>query len=1065
MVKIKLSEPINPRYVYIDPTTNTVHLLVPITSGVGIGLDNTCKTVLALQEFFGKRADSAAREHSARHELIRYKKALEDDIAVLEDSGDKRAKQDRLAQIDTYITLLARIEVHPSLNGLSGGYPTYPRAVKTLLTAPQSNIYGMRLRPTTQDPVLNVENPVFTMNRAKTSDSFYHALFAVYPTITKVTSNTQEDKLKNEVVHLIPEQTWPVKVSAILPTVVAVLSTTYKRMFGKDIDFSINSDTLELLGYEPQEDITDAQALGLLVGGIINAKKTDNFFPPESHFNTVTIPINTEKLSIMTQFLLAEINFYARAQGMTITDFGQVVDNTPPLARALAAVVKSAIEKGLNVETAVCEFINTNGRNFGINRALSETDRVQITQNFTQHFATIATSDHFDEFMILEPNKKGGFFTHQGSLCFDFSTLMQTADFRSFTPASTLARARDGISSIPTVVPGRVSGSEGTIEVDEEVLKAAIIAGVTSNDYTEVRRHLLSTLEDSRKVFEWLGRAFFAQFDTNRQAQELFIQVRRAIPDAAISNSYNRIVRGQEAQLLLTPELARALYVAAVSQIGIPEEMTHQHTTLSSINALLTHIGIPHNVTVTAGYNGNFVIDTTRANITTLQNLITPYTRAFHLTPAMAKSIYKQVNERYGENSPQYLAMMALDNRTLPPQKILKALALLDILIPPSNCSYPAAGRGTNGYVIQHLEEDHLRQIQEIHELQANRFKLTPEIAHALYLQVQRIAPNWYERVSLLSNEERPDKLEAVLTLLRLEYTRIEFNDRNGYYVYLSEQDQARIKSIAGMPLTAEERRLTAGYRPVVVIPDEKSHRGFLFNQIMQRARRATPSRPQPSNPTGVQILAVNAFRPGPIPAGINPVAVQLSCPASILRSFQDLLRGSRVLGTHFHNPYTQRLEQFPTDANELTARHLQILARNEAVNTTGIMRVRLYQGLLDDNQIAAIRSLVKATTIGGIVYATHTGGYPAGSERIAFPTPQKTILIDQAGFQWQGDLRNTGGLFFYPFSPTHFNLPERYTEWQNMTYQAMYGTPRPTVPRGNMLAVEWGGGFLVNLI
>ena len=49
-VTLALTEPKFGRYIYLDPKTNRIHLLLPIVSGPeGIGLDNTCKAVYAVQ--------------------------------------------------------------------------------------------------------------------------------------------------------------------------------------------------------------------------------------------------------------------------------------------------------------------------------------------------------------------------------------------------------------------------------------------------------------------------------------------------------------------------------------------------------------------------------------------------------------------------------------------------------------------------------------------------------------------------------------------------------------------------------------------------------------------------------------------------------------------------------------------------------------------------------------------------------------------------------------------------------------------------------------------------------
>ena len=41
---IPLTEPTAPRYIYINPLTNRVHLMLPVVSGTGIGLDNPKKS-------------------------------------------------------------------------------------------------------------------------------------------------------------------------------------------------------------------------------------------------------------------------------------------------------------------------------------------------------------------------------------------------------------------------------------------------------------------------------------------------------------------------------------------------------------------------------------------------------------------------------------------------------------------------------------------------------------------------------------------------------------------------------------------------------------------------------------------------------------------------------------------------------------------------------------------------------------------------------------------------------------------------------------------------------------
>lgn len=197
---------------------------------------------------------------------------------------------------------------------------------------------------------------------------------------------------------------------------------------------------------------------------------------------------------------------------------------------------------------------------------------------------------------------------------------------------------------------------------------------------------------------------------------------------------------------------------------------------------------------------------------------------------------------------------------------------------------------------------------------------------------------------------------------------------------------------------------------------------------------------------------------------------VQLNCPNHILSEFRIIMAESKLPGTEFINPHTKKTEKFPSDPNEFTAMHLQIIARNESKNTTGVMNTHLYkdeqgQEQLTSDQIARVRCLVKGTTIAGVTLATAQGGYPVGqSTREVFKEPQKMIVVDQSGLQWQGDLRNTGGMFFYPDDTKDVPPPKGCASWQEYAsfqkdmFKAMYGKDRPQVPSDNTMDVTWEG-------
>ena len=181
---------------------------------------------------------------------------------------------------------------------------------------------------------------------------------------------------------------------------------------------------------------------------------------------------------------------------------------------------------------------------------------------------------------------------------------------------------------------------------------------------------------------------------------------------------------------------------------------------------------------------------------------------------------------------------------------------------------------------------------------------------------------------------------------------------------------------------------------------------------------------------------------------------IELFYPSSVLDSFREIVRQSNLCDQKYNNPYTGEEEQFPSNHNEFTARHLQLLARNERSNVSGQINFQLYGNLLSEDHITRIRCLVKGTVIVGKVTATHMKGFRIPLE--AFSHPEEVIIIDQAGLQWQGDLRNTGGMFFYPSASESAQLPADYNVWQNDMYLHMYGKERPAVA-GVGMDVEWG--------
>lgn len=104
-MKFPLTEPYNPHYIYINPATNTVHILMPVVGGNRVSTDNTCESLVSLREFFGLSV--ASGKCAIFDELNSYAIALEFDLSLLDKtSALYQQKYARLSQIKRYQSIL-----------------------------------------------------------------------------------------------------------------------------------------------------------------------------------------------------------------------------------------------------------------------------------------------------------------------------------------------------------------------------------------------------------------------------------------------------------------------------------------------------------------------------------------------------------------------------------------------------------------------------------------------------------------------------------------------------------------------------------------------------------------------------------------------------------------------------------------------------------------------------------------------------------------------------------------------------------------------------------------------
>ncbi|MDP1603722.1 MAG: hypothetical protein Q8M03_10705 [Legionella sp.] len=465
-MKFPLTEPTNPRYIYINPKTNQVHVLMPIVSGTKIGLDNTCKSVFALQEFFGKTFD--IHQQAVLDELTAYKKALEFDIGLMDDKAITTQKEERLLQINQYITAVDAVLKSDVLNPLKLAFPEYPFAVQEIMKTENTNLHSIVLRPTEKDSFLRFVNPVFSVERDGRS-VLYDTLSQAYQRVTSLKS--AKTRLCASVLAS------PAGQRNDFAGLQQVLTDESTKQLGAPVDFThTNVNTLVtkalidgILGSDEAKPATAEEYIDILLSTC--APELFNALA-ESPFYTRN---NAEELSIITQFFLASVNIHCYTNAISTINFGKVLDSSESLSEEVAAIVLSIYKDG-GIEDALLDFINEHTQDFGLKSALTPVDRAQIKSQFTQNYSEIKKSPHFDEFILLDESKKGPFVSHQGSICLDFAEFSQTAIpalaadyFESIRTAFNALKKEDITPTNPSVhVSIELSGAELLAAIKDE---------------------------------------------------------------------------------------------------------------------------------------------------------------------------------------------------------------------------------------------------------------------------------------------------------------------------------------------------------------------------------------------------------------------------------------------------------------------------------------------------------------------------------------------------------------------------------------------------------------------
>ena len=456
-VSIPFREPASGRYIYVNTATNKVHLLVPFVGGAEISTDNTCAAMQSFKYFF-QRGDALSK-------LETYKEALIFDIALLEATDQRRVdKEERLAQIDTYIKEVLAMK------------DSSEETMMAVFDKP-SNLYGIQLRPLVQDKFSRNVNPIFSVNRENDQtgnpiSALYNAMQRIFPG-TKVAATDPKSRLTTAVLNAIP-------VSASFSDIQQALAEQSLTLFGVSLNFTEYPDgtpaTQEAIDSAllstGANDVSRNDYIEALLGACI---RDISITLPTQPFYRIQAVQKTEHLSILTQFFLAHVNMYCKANGISNKNFGVILDGSTALSDNLVSQISAALTGGEDVERTICTFCNDNANQFHLSRIISEEDLTAIRETFERNYRAIAESPHMDDFMLLDKQASGEtakFVIHQGSISINLAELTDLIAVSS--NPEYFASIRADFATHPAEIPNNNQLEAGEAEVSVETLIARL---------------------------------------------------------------------------------------------------------------------------------------------------------------------------------------------------------------------------------------------------------------------------------------------------------------------------------------------------------------------------------------------------------------------------------------------------------------------------------------------------------------------------------------------------------------------------------------------------------------
>ncbi len=159
-------------------------------------------------------------------------------------------------------------------------------------------------------------------------------------------------------------------------------------------------------------------------------------------------------------------------------------------------------------EACLVQWINAHSSPLGLNTLLSPEDLKAIKKDFAKRYVQIKDAPHFDEFFLLDRQKKGSFVVHQGSICASFSDFAASQIFNlPQEHASMLEKWCNDFKTLAGVeIPHQNPWVSASIELDlsamdDNALQTLYDQITTYKDFA-VKKALLEQLVEERPDFK-----------------------------------------------------------------------------------------------------------------------------------------------------------------------------------------------------------------------------------------------------------------------------------------------------------------------------------------------------------------------------------------------------------------------------------------------------------------------------------------------------------------------------------------------------------------------------------